>query len=90
MGNYDNDNWDSKYHTLISPMSFNYYFRDCYDNWDYQTFQISLIHQIVEKSPINQRDLNISLSNTQIVSPPIEIEKKDLPWENGKSVCHHM
>jgi hypothetical protein len=90
MGNYDNDNWDSKYHTLISPMSFNCYFRDCYDNWYYQTLQISLMHQVVENSPINQRALNISVSNAQIISPPIEIGKKDLPWENGKSINHHM
>lgn len=90
MGNYDNDNLDSKYHTLISPMSFNCYFRDCYDNWYYQTLQISLMHQVVENCPVNQRALNISVSNAQIISPPIEIEKKDLPWENGKSTNYHI
>lgn len=90
MGNYDDDNWDSKYHTLISPMSFNCYFKDCYDNWYYQTLQISLMHQVVENSPINQRALNISVSNAQIISPPVEIEKKDLPWENGKSINYHI
>lgn len=90
MGNYDNDDLDYKYHTLISPMSFNCYFRDCYDNWYYQTLQISLMHQIVENIPIEQRALNISVSNAQVISPPIEIDKKDLPWENGKPTCFHM
>lgn len=89
MGCYDKDKSKVKYDTVINSMTFNCYFKDCYNNWYYQTLQLSLMYQIVKDTPAEQRALNISINNTEIVSPPIEIEEKNLPWNNGKTFCHH-
>lgn len=89
MGNYDNDNWNGKFDSLITPMTFNCYFKDCYDNWYYQTLQISLGHHLAKNKGINEKALNIFVTDAQIISPPIEVEEKALPWNNGKPVCHH-
>ena len=70
-------------------MTFNCYFKDCYNNWYYQTLQVSLMYNLKKDVPIKERALNISVSNTEIISPPIEIDERDLPWENGKTLCHH-
>lgn len=87
-GSYDNDNLESRHHALISPLIFKCYFRDCYDNWYYQKFSISLIHSITPNVSIDQRALNINFERYEILSQPIEISEEDLPWKNGKSVCH--
>lgn len=89
MGNYDKDLSDEKYHTMINFMTFNCYFKDCYNNWYYQTLQVSLMYNLKKDVPIKERALNISVSNTEIISPPIEIDERDLPWENGKTLCYH-
>lgn len=90
MGSYDKDTSDEKYHTMVNFMTFNCYFKDCYNNWYYQTLQVSLMYNLNKDVPINERALNISVSNTEIISPPIEIKESDLPWNNGKSLCHHI
>ncbi|EFV74602.1 hypothetical protein HMPREF1013_05244 [Bacillus sp. 2_A_57_CT2] len=87
-GSYDNDNLESRHHTLISPLIFKCYFRDCYDNWYYQKFSISLMHSITPDVSVDQRALNINFERYEILSQPIEIPEEDLPWKNGKSVCH--
>lgn len=89
MGKYDNDLSDEKYHTMINFITFKYYFKDCYNNWYYQKLQVSLTYNLMKDIPMNERALNISVNNTEILTPPIEIKKCDLPWENGKSVCYH-
>lgn len=89
MGNYDKDLSDEKYDTMINFMTFNCYFKDCYNNWYYQTLQVSLMYNLMKDIPIDERALNISVSNTEIISPPIEIKECDLPWANGKSLCYH-
>ncbi|PAL05255.1 hypothetical protein [Peribacillus simplex] len=87
-GSYDNDDLEERYDTLISPIIFKCYFRDCYDNWYHQKFSISLMHNITPNVGINQRALDINLERCEIMSQPIEISQNDLPWENGKIVCH--
>lgn len=89
MGNYDNDLLEEKYHTMINFMSFNCYFKDCYNNWYYQTLQISLMYNLMKYIPPDKRALNISVSNTEVISPPMDISEEDLPWNNNSEVCHH-
>ena len=88
MGKYDKNLSDEKYHK-ITFMTFNCYFKDCYNNWYYQTLQVSSMYNLKKDIPIKERTLNVSANNTEILSPPIEIDERDLPWENGKSLCHH-
>lgn len=89
MGSYDKDLSEEKYDTIINFMTFNCYFKDCYNNWYYQTLQLSLMYNLEKNIPENERALNISVSNTEIISPPIEIKEQDLPWNNGESLCCH-
>lgn len=89
MGNYDNDKSAEKYDTLMSPITFNCYFKDCYKNWYYQTLEIWLMYQIVKDTPITERALNISISDMKVLSAPVGIEEQELPWKNGKDICDH-
>lgn len=86
-GSYDNDSLESRYHTLISPLIFKCYYRDCYDNWYHQEFSVSLMHTITPNIDINQRALDINFENCVVMSQPIEIPENDLPWENEDSLC---
>jgi len=89
MGSYDNDKRDDKYNTLISPITFDCYFKDCYENWYYQTLEISLFHQIKKNTSNNDRALEVSISDTKVISAPIEISEKDLPWKKVDNICFH-
>lgn len=89
MGNYDNDLSETKNNSMINFMSFNCYFKDCYNNWYYQTLRISLMYNLMKDVPTDKRALNISVSNTEVISPPISISEKDLPWNNNSEVCCH-
>lgn len=89
MGNYDNDKTCDKYHTKISFMRFDCYFKDCYNNWYYQKFKIGLMYNLDKNIPENKKALNISINNTEIDSPPIEVLECDLPWNNGGRICYY-
>lgn len=89
MGSYDNDLSEEKYHTMINFITFNCYFKDCYNNWYYQRLRISLMYYLQKDIPFDKRALNISVSNTEVVSPPIEILEKDLPWNIDSTICYH-
>lgn len=89
MGSYDNDIKDDKYNPIVSPITFDCYFKDCYGNWYNQTLEITLIHQIMKNISIKERALNISISDTKVISAPIEILEKDLPWKNEDNICYH-
>lgn len=90
MGSYDSDSKDEKYDLLISPITFNCYFKDCYGNWYFQTVSISLFHNIEKNTPIENKALNASIEGFNVLSSPKEIDEKDLPWkkeENKICVC---
>ena len=89
MGSYDNDKREDKYHTLISPITFDCYFQDCYKNWYYQTLEVRLFHQISKNIPINDKALEISISDTSVISDPVEMLEEDLPWKNKNGICYH-
>lgn len=89
MGIYDKDLSEEKYHTMINFITFNCFFKDCYNNWYYQTLRISLVYYLRKNTPLEQRALYISISNTEVISPPIEINEKDLPWNNNLKVFYH-
>lgn len=89
-GMYDNDDCEEKYHTLISPMTFNFFYKDCLDNWYVQKFSLSLMHSISENIPIDEKALNIEIERINIETPPHELLYRPLPWEctNAKiTIC---
>jgi hypothetical protein len=87
-GTYDNDKYKGIFNTYKSSISIQCYFKDCYDNWYHQEFSISLFHAIKPGVSEDKSALNISYESYEIMSKPIEISQKNLPWENGKSVTH--
>lgn len=89
-GIYDQDSAEDKFHTLISPISFNCYYKDCLGNWYIQELSISVCHSVTEKTPADQRALNISIERTQILSAPRQIKESDLPWiQEPDKICIH-
>jgi len=89
LGNYDNDLKEDKYHIINSPIKFDCYFKDCYGNWYYQTLETQIIHKIIENVPIDEKGIDISIHNTNVINAPVEISKKDLPWKNNNEICYH-
>lgn len=88
MGIYDNDSKKEKYDLLISPITFNCYFKDCYENWYFQTVSLSLFHNIEKDTPIEHKALNVSIERFNILSSPKEVSEKDLPWKNEENkIC---
>ncbi|MGN1379180.1 MAG: hypothetical protein ACI4XR_02130 [Bacilli bacterium] len=81
MGCYDKDSRKDKYDLLVSPITFNCYFKDCYKNWYFQTVSISLFHNIEKNTPIEQKSLNASIERFNIITSPHEVDEKDLPWK---------
>lgn len=88
MGCYDNDLLRENLNEIISPIQFKCYFKDCYENWYYQTLNLSLIHKIIENTPLEQRALEIYIMDTEVASAPKEIKYEDLPWNNGKELIN--
>ena len=79
-GTYDKDAEEDKFDTLISPISFSCYFKDCLGNWYKQDFSISMMHSITEGIPMNEKALSANIERCQIDSAPIGISEKELPW----------
>ncbi len=85
-GKYDNDNLPYDLNdTIISPITFNVYFKDCYNNWYYQTVQINLFHQIIPGKGLKDKALNASIKDFKVLSSPIEILSDGLPWNKKDS-----
>jgi len=85
LGKYDNDN-NNSFHTndlLISGISFDCYFKDCFDNCYYQKIELFLFHKINYGVPLDKRALEVSIKDFNILTKPIEVEEKDLPWETN-------
>ena len=88
MGNYDNDSDNSKYDLFGSSITFNCYFKDCYNNWYFQTLSIDLFHKLKKDIPIDKPALIVSIEKLNVISAPIEIKANDLPWkDNSKKIC---
>lgn len=92
LGSYDDeDNSDyDAYDTLISGISFDCYFKDCFNNWYKQSLSINIFHSIEKDTPLDERALNVSISKASIDSPPqlidfLEIENLK---NNGHIVTH--
>lgn len=64
MGKYDKALFDEKYHIKITFMTFNCYFKDCYNNWYYQILQVNLMYNLKKDIPIKEMTLNVSVNNT--------------------------
>lgn len=86
-GSYDNDAFKNKYDTIIEPLGFSCYYRDCYDNWYKQDAKIFFIFNLEKDVDIENRALQINFERGEITSAPKEIALQELPWENGKQVC---
>lgn len=72
--------------TIVSPLIFKCYFKDCYDNWYYQKLSINFMHSYDGQTVANHKGLNVEYQGYEILSKPIEIPKENLPWNNGKEV----
>lgn len=70
-GKYDNDFNSEKYNLMISPIQFNCYYADCFDNWYYQTLELEIFHKINKNISFDQRALKISFKDAKVVSAPI-------------------
>lgn len=88
MGCYDNDLSRDNLNDTVSWIEFKCYFKDCYENWYYQTLKLSLIHKVIADKPLEQRALEIRIMDTEVASTPKEIEYKNLPWNNGKELIN--
>ena len=74
--------------TIISPMCFDCYFKDCYDNWYKQKVEISFMYNLVKDVNEQPKAKNISFERASILSAPEELKESDLPWENGVLLCN--
>ena len=90
-GKYDNDNLQYDLNdAIISPILFNVYYKDCYNNWYYQSVQINLLHQIISGKSLKEKALDTSIEEFKVLSPPIEIEPDELPWkeiDSNNCIC---
>ena len=90
IGSYDNNLKEKKYDSLISPITFNCYYKDCYENWYFQTVSLSISHNIEKGTPIKNRALNAYIERFNILTSPKEVLEKNLPWkkeENKICIC---
>lgn len=84
-GKYDNDTLPNEiFDTIVSPICFSCYYKDCYNNWYYQKFEIRLFHSLESNVPEDECALNVSIEDFNILSAPIEISKEELPWNKEK------
>lgn len=89
-GKYDDDVLEEKFHTLISPIEFECYFKDCLENWYCQKLRLSLIHQIKRNTPIEKKALSVSVDRTIVDSSPFRVEENMLPWKRSESkIMYH-
>lgn len=79
-GIYDDDCDSQKFDTLISPIFFSCFFKDCLGNWYQQDFSIALIHSLKKDAPIEVKALAASIERCQIMSAPKDVTEKELPW----------
>ncbi len=79
-GSYENDENEERFDTLISPVSFSCYFKDCLGNWYKQDFSISLMHALTKDTPVTDKALNANIERFQIDSSPISVSENELPW----------
>ncbi|MGD6870920.1 hypothetical protein ACQCU1_01850 [Sutcliffiella horikoshii] len=84
-GSYVEDNLEGRSGLLSSGISFKCYFKDCYNNWYNQEFELSMFHKIHLDVGLSEQALEISVQKSEVKSKPIEILERDLPWKNGKT-----
>lgn len=74
-GSYDSDSREDKFDTLISPISFSCFFKDCLGTCYKQQFTITLFHQVKEGVSLEQKALNASIDRIMIDTAPQEISE---------------
>lgn len=74
-GIYDLDLKEDKFDTLISPISFSCFFKDCLGTYYKQKFTITLFHQLKEGFGLDQKALSSSIDRITSDTSPQEITK---------------
>lgn len=75
-GTYDSDLREDKFDTLISPISFSCFFKDCLGTCYKQRFTITLFHQLEKGCGLDQKALSSSIDRITIDTSPQEIKKE--------------
>lgn len=84
-GIYDSDETMTD-ETLISPISFKCYYLDCYDNWYFQKFSVSVLHKLEKGIPVDKKALTVNIERFEIMSKPTEVNESKLPFRDGNSL----
>ena len=80
LGFYNNDSRPDLYDSLISPIEFDAYFSDCYDNFYKQSIEVRISHKINKETKDLEPALQVFIERTNVLSAPELLDKNKLPF----------